>query len=291
MAELRNLRAEDADEVAALLRQNPHRTTDAEEVRSWLAQSAMDPEDLRVLAHDGAAVGYVDLMVREEVVNVDLAGRGREDELLEWAEQRAREKGASHARVTTWEGQDELASLLARRGYERIRSSFEMSIAFGEEPPTAPTWPDGVRLRAYRHPEDEQLAHELQEEIFRDSWDYRPTTFEQWRDFQVSARGFDPSLWFFAVAGDEPTALVLAFPERVGKPDHGYVSILGVRRQWRRRGVAEALLRHAFCALHERGLRRVSLGVDAESPTGATRLYERVGMTVTVAADTWEKRV
>ena len=45
-------------------------------------------------------------------------------------------------------------------------------------------------------------------------------------------------------------------------------------------GVGEALLRRAFYDLHARGLRRVGLGVDAESPTGATRLYERAGMTV-----------
>ena len=289
--ELRELRAADADEVAAILSQNPQRRIDAEEVRSWLHHAAIDPEDLRVLVEDGRPVGYVDILVREDVVYADLAGSGREDALLDWVEARALEKGASKARASASEGQDELASLLERRGYARIRSGFEMTIELGDDPPQAPEWPDGVGLRAYRHPEDEQLAYDLQEEAFQDAWDWRPETLEEWRDYQVKARGFDPSLWFFASAGDEPAGVILAFPERVGEPDLGWISILGVRRPWRRRGVAEALLRHTFAALHARGVRRVGLGVDAESPTGATRLYERVGMSVRSRSDTWEKHL
>jgi mycothiol synthase len=71
----------------------------------------------------------------------------------------------------------------------------------------------------------------------------------------------------------------------------GWISILGVRRPGRRRGLGEALLRHAFRELHTRGLRRVGLSVDAESPTGAMRLYERVGMRVAVRSDTWDRQL
>jgi ribosomal protein S18 acetylase RimI-like enzyme len=53
-----------------------------------------------------------------------------------------------------------------------------------------------------------------------------------------------------------------------------------VRRPWRRRGLGEALLLRALGQFYERGERVVQLGVDAENPSGATRLYERVGMTV-----------
>ena len=45
-----------------------------------------------------------------------------------------------------------------------------------------------------------------------------------------------------------------------------------------RRGLAEALLRHTFSEFARRGLKRVALNVDAESPTGAFRVYERAGM-------------
>ena len=50
----------------------------------------------------------------------------------------------------------------------------------------------------------------------------------------------------------------------------GYIAVLGVRRPYRRRGLGEALLLHAFGALHARGRRGVDLHVDTDSLTGAT---------------------
>jgi GNAT superfamily N-acetyltransferase len=60
----------------------------------------------------------------------------------------------------------------------------------------------------------------------------------------------------------------------------GWIRWLFVRRPWRRQGLGMALLQNAFRQFHVRGQRKVGLGVDAESPTGATRLYERAGMRV-----------
>ena len=69
----------------------------------------------------------------------------------------------------------------------------------------------------------------------------------------------------------------------------GWVDVLGVRRDWRRRGLGEALLHLAFRELYDRGQRRVGLGVDAENTTGATHLYERVGMKPSSQDDVYEK--
>jgi mycothiol synthase len=289
---LREVRVEDAGAVATVIRAaTPHRSIDADEVRSWLTQGLVDPNDIRVLEHGGSVVGYVDIFVREDLAYLDPNGPGHEEELLAWAEERARGKGVRTVRLPVWQGQDDLAATLERRGYGRVRSSFEMLIELGDDAPPVPVWPAGVEVRSYRPGEDEQATYEAQEDAFRDVWDWRPTPVEQWRKFELEARGFDPSLWFLAWDGDEVAAVCLAFPERVGDPGLGWVSVLGVRRPWRRRGLGEALLRHAFRALHARGLRRVGLGVDAESPTGATRLYERVGMQVAVRSDSWDKQL
>ena len=64
--------------------------------------------------------------------------------------------------------------------------------------------------------------------------------------------------------------------------------MLGVRRPWRRRGIALALLHHAFGELYRRGKHRVVLGVDSQSLTGALRLYERAGMHVQLQYDNYE---
>jgi ribosomal protein S18 acetylase RimI-like enzyme len=94
-----------------------------------------------------------------------------------------------------------------------------------------------------------------------------------------------------AWAGDEVAGYSLNYPQRAGDPGYGSVGTLGVRRPWRRNGLGEALLRRSFAALHARGQRKVRLSVDAENPTGATRLYERVGMRVLRQSNTWEREL
>ena len=101
--------------------------------------------------------------------------------------------------------------------------------------------------------------------------------------------GFDPTLWFLAMDGDEMAGVSLCVPKLTEDPEMGLVNVLGVRRPWRGRGLGLALLQHSFVELHKRGAKRVSLGVDASSLTGATRLYEKAGMSVTRQFDAYRK--
>ena len=60
---------------------------------------------------------------------------------------------------------------------------------------------------------------------------------------------------------------------------------------WRGKGLGRALLLSAFGEFYRRGERRVALAVDAGNETGATQLYESVGMRVAWQADIYEKRL
>ena len=62
--------------------------------------------------------------------------------------------------------------------------------------------------------------------------------------------------------------------------DYGWVSILGVKREYRHKGVGKALMLHFFNKIKEKGSTKVGLSVDTGSLTGATRLYEAVGLHV-----------
>ena len=99
---------------------------------------------------------------------------------------------------------------------------------------------------------------------------------------------FDPSLWFLAVDGEETAGFAICH-RRSGDPETGSVRLLGVRRRWRRRGLGRALLLHAFAELRRHGFKRAGLGVDAESLTGAHKLYESAGMHVEARFDVYEK--
>jgi ribosomal protein S18 acetylase RimI-like enzyme len=141
-----------------------------------------------------------------------------------------------------------------------------------------PAWPDGVTVRTAAAA-DYRRAYEAVVEVWQDTNDPLDETYEEWAHWHVERDSHDPSLWFLAEAGGELAGFSLCLQDTVD-PNAGYVSLLGVRRPWRRQGLGEALLLHSFGAFRERGYTRGTLGVDASSRTGATRLYERAGMRV-----------
>jgi ribosomal protein S18 acetylase RimI-like enzyme len=57
----------------------------------------------------------------------------------------------------------------------------------------------------------------------------------------------------------------------------GYTEGICVRRPWRRQGVARALIARSFRVLKALGMTEAALGVDAQNPNGALRLYKSMG--------------
>jgi ribosomal protein S18 acetylase RimI-like enzyme len=132
-----------------------------------------------------------------------------------------------------------------------------------------------------------EAVHRADEEAFEDHWGSAPISFEAWRQIVVEP-DWDPSLWFVAWDGDQIAGFSLCHAQSQGDPDLGWVEVLAVRRPWRRRGLALALLLHSFAELRARGRPKVGLGVDADNLTGAVRLYERAGMSPTQQSDVYE---
>ena len=117
-------------------------------------------------------------------------------------------------------------------------------------------------------------------EAFRDHWDAGERTeadFEGW----FASPELDTSLWRVAWDGDEVAGSVMNFiypaeNETLGER-RGWLDHVSVRRPWRRRGLASALIAESMRAIAEAGMRDAALGVDAENPTGALRVYETLG--------------
>ncbi len=261
------------------------RQLDAEEIRSWIRLESFAPEWLRVLEIGGVVVGYGDVDIREHEIAVDIAAPGHWDTFLDWAESLAFERGIAKVRVVFPAGH-ELEATVGRRGYRLWRSSLTMARSLDAGAAGVGVVAPEFRVVPYRDGDAEPLRGSLNE-AFADDPFHQEITPEWFRDFYLGARGFDHSLWHLAWAGAELAGFALSFPERGGDTTLGWIHSLGVRDPWRRRGLGEVLLRTAFRALHNRGLRRVELGVDAENPTGAVRLYERVGMRPIRQTDNW----
>jgi mycothiol synthase len=255
-----------------------------------------------VSAPDGQLVGYGYIwrwqQAKEELriggqsyIHPEYEGRGIGTALLQRLETRGQQlipEAAPDARVYMMQviGSKNAAArqLLAQQGYAETRHDWVMEITFSETPP-APAWPDGISIRTFVPGQDKRLMYETLEEAFQDHRGHRSGTFERWEQQKLQRENVDPTLWFLAMDGAEVAGACLCYTE----PDGGLVDELGVRRPWRQRGLGMALLRQAFGTFYRRGILRVELGVDAESLTGATRLYERAGMHITDRLDRFEK--
>jgi ribosomal protein S18 acetylase RimI-like enzyme len=284
-------KADDAQAVADLIgaydafhNGAPERLS-ADDVLDWWRRV----DGARVGADDerGRLVGAVsvtrrsDYYLADAFVHPDARGRGIGTLLLDWAEQQAREGGLRANRANTSARDEDGKALLGRRGYTYIRSFYRMAIDLDEEP-AAPDWPQGFSWAL--EPDAAREVYQALEEAFADHWGFEPRPFEEWLTRNGPLE--DRLVYVVRTADGEVAAAQLCDEERFGA---GLVAVLGVRSGWRRHGLGEALLRQAFHDLYGLGQRRVGLGVDAENTTGATRLYERVGMHVVWQDDAYEK--
>jgi len=171
-------------------------------------------------------------------------------------------------------------ALLSSLGYSPVRYAFRMRRDLASPIPDLPI-PTGLEIRP-AHPEHYRTIWEAEREAFQDHWGYSPWPEEAYHRF-VEFPHYDPRLWQVAWEGDKVAGLVLNYinveeNERFGR-QRGYTEDIAVRRPWRRRGVASALIARSLAALKDRGMTEAVLGVDAENRTGALRVYERLGYT------------
>jgi mycothiol synthase len=256
----------------------------ADELRNFLTAPSVDIErDIRVLEGDGRLIGYADVDGTHAEpplwwCDVKIAPDAATDEvvplLVAWLDQRA-----ATGRLRVWTAADDarIVDAFTLLGFEPSRHSYRMEIDLASDE-REPIWPAGITVRTVAEGE-QQLVHGAMVEVWQDTNDPVDETFEEWAHWHVGRPSYDPSLWFLAFAEDELAGFSVCAQDSLDS-NAAHVAILGVRRPWRRQGLGEALLLHSFAEFRLRGYTRGTLGVDASSPTGATRLYERAGMRV-----------
>jgi GNAT superfamily N-acetyltransferase len=273
-----------------------------EQLTVWYAHASphMDPAQDLVLGRVGdrtVAYGrhqWVDTTdgLREHrfIVLAAPDGHAALDPILDALEVRAAEVARAHGDIgrprtqATFVGDEQAwrRAPFERRGYEPVRWGFEMvrpTLDDVEVPPL----PDGIELRPVAGRDQLKQLWAADTEAFRDHWggfDGSDEAFEEW----LSEPNFDPTLYVVAWDGDEIAGGVLnginaSENEQIGVR-RGWLESVFVRRPWRRRGLAAALVARSLLVLRERGMTSAILGVDAENPTGALGVYERAGFVV-----------
>jgi mycothiol synthase len=237
---------------------------------------------------DGRIVGFDQfdnqyghaILEAEGYVHPRFKGRGIGTSLLRMMEKRAfKEMSLAEPEVrialrSPINNRDQTAHELHKKeGYSPLRYYWRMQIDL-TAPPAPANFPDGIELRPFVKEEHAHAVLDAQNESFRDHWGNHDETYEQWAARKFGRKEFDPTLWMVAWDGEQ----IAGFSQNRYRGGIGWIGTLGVRRPWRKRGLGEALLLHSFGEFHKRGMPTIGLGVDAQNPTGATRLYQKVGM-------------
>jgi mycothiol synthase len=177
------------------------------------------------------------------------------------------------------------AAVGADAGFDTWRYFVRMRRALDDPVQQLPA-PDGLLIRPYRYTDDDAVRL-VSNESFADHWGSTPMDAVRWRAEFADSTSFQPDHSFVALAAPDPSipgsvAGFVLTSEFHGDTEHrgyrtGYIARVGTSRSARGHGVASALLARTLTGLAESGYLFAELGVDAESPTGAGRLYERAG--------------
>jgi mycothiol synthase len=246
--------------------------------------------DAWVLEADGRVAAYGTVEDRGELwrldgyVHPDAFGRGLGTQLVRTLEDDAFARGARRVQNGVLEDDGPALAIMTALGYEIVRRFREMRITHTAEPALA-RYPGGLTVSPF-DPTEARPFHAAQQEAFADHWEHHPRPFDEWAKQHLEADGYDPTLWRVVRDAD---VIVAGMTCRAGVLGAGWVEFLFTRRPWRRRGIGEALVQDAFHLFWQRGEPTVGLGVDAQSDTGAFRLYERLGMEAAVAAVIFER--
>ncbi|MGC5584810.1 GNAT family N-acetyltransferase [Ornithinimicrobium sp. W1665] len=243
-----------------------------EELVAWTAVGCPPTPD-----HEGSGRAHL-----EGGVHPDHRGRGLGRALMDAAEARAAELVAerhpgrpAHLSVGAGLVGSSAQAMLHRRGYADVRW-FDMLARPLDDVPPAPAGTAGVRLVSPA-PEHEEAVREAHNLAFKDHWGSGPAAPEPWHERWVG-RSARPALSTLALDEDGRVLSYVLVGEWVER--HAYVNLVGTVPEARGRGLAAAcLVRTVREAAGAGSYDVIELDVDSDSPTGATRLYERVGFT------------
>jgi mycothiol synthase len=177
-------------------------------------------------------------------------------------------------------------AILAQEGYVPVRYHWRMGLDLESAPP-APLLPEGLEFRPFSKDEQATAIWQARNEAFKDNWGSHQLTFEEFSYYTFGSPEYDPALWAVIWDGRE----VAGFSINQYRMGIGWIHILAVRPAWRARQLGVALLHRSFGEFYRRGTRTIGLGVDAANVTGATKLYQKVGMTTVSEFVTLEKEL
>ena len=217
-------------------------------------------------------------------VHPDAREKRIEAPMIHWCEEHLQEKAADHPNDSArfyqaYSNAKRIShiSALESLGYEPVRYGIGMSRSL-ENIPKAEL-PEGIEVRPVRL-EDCRKIWDASIEAFRDHWGFSEPEEEDYESYRTS-KYFQPELWQVAWHGDEVVGSVMNyvdpdFNQKLNRK-RGWTEEISTHREWRRKGIAKALIVRSMHMHKANGMTEVGLGVDTQNPNGALQLYQSLG--------------
>jgi mycothiol synthase len=215
-------------------------------------------------------------------VTPEFRGSETEQQLIETALGELKARGMTTAQTWTDSGWKKRIQLLEELNFKRVRvfSLMEMDQAnvsqnIGENKQVA------MRPLHKDLDEDIKLVNRLENESFKEHFDYRPDTLEETQHQLLSNPYLKEQEVFFALLNGESVGYIgVGIDEKYNLEKNvraGEIFTIGVLKRYRRTGIGARLMLHGLETLKAKGMTKAILGVDDYNPTKALKLYEKVG--------------
>lgn len=211
--------------------------------------------------------------------------KGIARKLLEKALKSLRDRGMEVAE--TWAQSDRKACvhIYESFGFKRVRIMSMMKRSLDEPFSSIGENKEATIKKIQVQDEREvELLNKLDNEAFKEHFNFRPRTIEETKYMLFENPWFQRQEWFFAILDNQPMGYAGAGVDEGLNSEKslkwGWILDIGVLKPHRRKGIGTCLMLHALKLLKNTEMDDAALYVDDMNPTGAIKLYEKLGFKI-----------
>jgi len=277
-----------------------------EDMTIWEKSPRFSDEGMFIAEWKGKPAGLVNAYVdkkREDkkgfirelgvVPNLRRMGIGRK--LVETAITSLKERGMKTVEVWATEQMKNGKKLFGSMDFELVRIFSEMKIKLDTIPSNIGESKEATLRSMNKNIEDIKLLNWLNNEAFKEHYNFRPNTVEETQYGIENNPEIDINGWFFAYLKEKPVGFVgtgidKKFIEEKGIK-RGWIWVIGVLKPERKKGIGTRLILTAMDFLKSKEMSEAMLGVDDTNPTKAIELYKKVGFQIAKKESTYLKNI
>ena len=283
------------------------RSLSVEEMQKLEKSPTFDSSGMFIAELDGKPAGivnaYVDKFRKEKKGFISWLGvlpeyrrRGVGKALAQKAIESLKERGMEIAETALDSTREVCIRLFEDLGFRLIRSSSFMKMSLDKIPfNIGENREVDMRKLDVTSEEDIILLNNLENECFKEHFNYRPSQIEETRHWLLENPWLQWQAYFFAeLEGKSVGYISIGIDEKYNREKEtlsGWINDIGVLKPFRRRGIGTALMLKGLKELKNKGLENALLYVDDENPTKAIKLYEKIGFKIVKKTQIYQKKL